>query len=320
MVIIALPVMAEWEVVQERDPDIRDYMAITFTDGKNGWVAGAAVLDDFENPGFIGYTFNGGKSWNKSEIKISAELTGIYFLDADNGWVVGQRGFIANTTNGKDWDLQTSKVDTALKSIYFANTEIGYAVGENDTIVSSRNGGRTWKVLQGGIVGNVGDDEASMFNAIQFIDEETGWIAGIRVFPATKTQKSIIQKTMDGGQTWVVQETGEEDIIEDIFFIDGSTGWAVGENGLILHTDNGGVNWTKQESGTEEIIRSVRFANATIGWAVGGDFGVGVILSTTDGGETWQTEESKVKMVKVHVLDKLNAWLAGANGLILKTE
>ncbi|MCG9126946.1 hypothetical protein JT359_05025 [Candidatus Poribacteria bacterium] len=317
---ITFSASAEWAIVQETDPDIRDYMSITFTDGKTGWVAGAAVLDDFENPGFIGYTFNGGKSWQKSEIKIPAELTGIYFLDADHGWAIGQKGMIANTTNGKDWDIQISKVDTTLRSIYFVNKDVGYAVGENETILSSKNGGRTWKVLYGGIVGNVGDDETSMFNAIQFLDESTGWIAGIRVFPAKKQQKTIIQKTTDGAQTWTQQETGKEDIIEDIFFIDDSTGWAVGENGIILYTNNGGKKWSEQTSGTEETIRSVAFADNNVGWAVGGDFGVGVILSTTDGGESWTVETQKQKMVKVHVLDRKNAWLAGSSGLILKSE
>ena len=50
----------------------------------------------------------------------------------------------------------------------------------------------------------------------------------------------MIQKTMDGGQSWDAQETGAEDVLEDIFFLDDKHGWAVGENGLILYTSNGG--------------------------------------------------------------------------------
>ena len=296
-------------------------MSIAFTDKKTGWVAGSALAEDFDNPGFIGYTNDGGKTWQKSKIKLSADLTGIYFLDANRGWVVGQKGIIANTTNGKDWELQISKVGTALKSIYFVDKNIGYAAGENDTIISTRNGGRSWKVLEGGqLGGGVGEDEASMFSAIQFIDEKTGWVAGIRVFPDTKTQKSVIQKTKDGARTWVHQEIGRDDILEDIFFIDASTGWVVGENGLILHTKNGGDEWTPQTSGTEEKLNSIRFADKNVGWAVGGDFGAGVILSTTDGGMTWEVEESKEKIVKVFVLDKQNTWVAGAIGTILKSE
>ena len=324
---IALPVMADWVTLQEMDPDIRDYMSMVFTNEKTGWVVGSAAFEDFENPGFIGYTMNGGKTWQKSEIKLSADLHKIHFLDANHGWAVGANGLIAGTTNGRDWERQICKVDkvlevnTALKGVYFINKNVGYAVGQNDTIVATKNGGKMWEALKGGkMAANVGDDEASMFNAVQFLDENTGWIAGVRVFPATKSQKSVIQKTTDGAVTWQIQETGTEDILEDIFFLDASVGWAVGENGVILHTTNGGKKWQIQKSGTTEILRSVRFVDKYTGWAVGGDFGVGVILSTNSGGKKWEIEKRKEKMVSVSVLDKKNAWLAAERGLILKTE
>ena len=302
-VIISIPVMADWVVMQKTDPEIRDYMAIVFTGKKTGWVAGSAPLEDFENLGFIGYTIDGGVTWQKSKIQLGADLTGIYFLDSNHGWVVGQKGIIANTTNGKDWDIQISKVGTWLKSIHFVNKNIGYAAGENGTFLSTRNGGRVWKVLQGGQVGEaVGEKDSSLYNAIQFLDEKTGWVAGVRLMPTKKSQSSLIEKTIDGAKTWVIQETGTED------------------NGVILHTNNGGDHWNMQTSGTQEKLRSIRFADKNVGWAVGGDFGVGVTLSTTDGGNTWTVEESREAKVKVFVLDKQNTWVAGATGSILKAE
>lgn len=318
--LISFPVFAGLVVKQKSDPDYRDYMSIVFTDENTGWVAGSALAEDFENPGFIAQTMNGGKVWQKLDTKISADLTGIFFLDEKHGWTVGAKGVIFNTTNGKDWDIQISKADTTLKNVYFVNKNVGFAVGETDTILSTKNGGSIWNVLSGGIVGNVGDDPASMFSALQFLDENTGWVVGIRVNPQKKTQKSVIQKTMDGGETWVNQETGKEDILEDIYFLDDSTGWAVGENGVILHTNNAGALWKEQSSGTIETLRSVRFVDKYTGWAVGGDLGVGVILSTNNGGIKWEMEETKEKMIKVFVLDEKNVWIAGARGLILKVE
>ena len=295
-------------------------MSIAFTSKSTGWVVGAASFEDFENPGFIGYTMDGGKTWQKSEIKIPADLAEVYFLDDKNGWAVGANGTIVNTDNGRDWEMQTSKVGNGLKGIYFINTEIGYAVGESDTILSTKNGGRSWKILQGGQLGAVGDDDANMYNAIQFLDENTGWIAGVRVSPSTQGQHALIQKTVDGGQSWVTQETGKEDILEDIFFLNASTGWAVGENGVILHTSDGGETWKEQSSGTEETLRSVGFADEKNGWAVGGDFGVGALLHTSDGGETWELEDSKEKIVKVFVLDGQNVWVASSTGAIMQAQ
>ncbi len=320
--LFALPAMAGFLVMQKSDPDIRDYMSIAFTGEKTGWAVGSATFEDFENPGFIGFTIDGGKTWNRSEIRLEADLTDLHFFDENHGWAVGQKGIIANTTNGRDWELQVSKVvGLTLSSIYFVNKDVGYAVGENETILSTKNGGRQWKVLKGGQIGSgVGEDNTSMFNSVQFLDEETGYVVGISVFPAEKTQKSVIIKTEDGGQTWVSQETGQEDILEDIFMLNANIGWAVGENGLVLYTKDGGKKWEKQQSGTEETLRSIRFANENVGWAVGGELGVGVVITTTDGGQNWSIEESNEKMMKVDVLDIQHVWLAGLTGLIMKAE
>ena len=319
-VFVFLPTADGWTVLQERDPDVRDYMSITFLNENTGWVVGAASFEDFENPGFIGYTTDGGATWQKSEIKISADLAEVYFLDDKYGWAVGANGAIVATPNGQDWEMQTSKVGNGLKAIYFVNKDVGYAAGESDTILSTKNGGRSWKLLQGGQLGAIGDDDANMYNAAQFLDEETGWLAGVRVSPSTQGQSALIQKTMDGGQSWVTQETGKEDILEDLFFLNATMGWAVGENGVILHTDNGGETWTEQTSGTQETLRSVGFADENNGWAVGGDFGVGAILHTTDGGETWELEDATEKLVKVFVLDGKNVWLASSTGAVMRAE
>lgn len=320
--LIAIPAMAGWLVLQTRDTAIRDYMSIIFTGEKTGWAVGSVAFEDYENPGFIGFTLDGGKSWNRSELRLESELTDLHFIDEKHGWAVGQNGLIANTTNGKDWELQVSKVvGITLSSINFVNEKVGYVVGENETILTTKNGGRQWKVLDGGLAGGgVGDDETSMYNSVQFLDEKTGFIVGIRVFPADKTQKSVIMKTEDGAQTWISQESGQEDILEDIYMLNTKIGWAVGENGLVLHTKDGGMRWDKQTSGTIETLRSVRFADEKVGWAVGGELGVGVVITTTDGGKTWTLEESREKMVKVHVLNIQHVWLAGATGLIMKAE
>ena len=322
---IVLPAAGNLSILQESDPEIRDYMSIVFTGEKNGWVVGVSPFE-LDYPGFVGYTADGGETWNKVEIDIDAQLASLYFLDDKHGWAVGEKGKIVATTNGMDWEIQTSKVDNPLKGIYFVNKDVGFAVGANDTILSTNTGGRTWKVLQGGIIGAVGDDEATMYNAIQFLDESTGWVAGVHVVPQV-SQNSVIQKTMDGGQNWVAQETGAEDVLEDIFFLDEKHGWAVGENGLILHTSNGGDKWTVQASGTEETLRSIRFADKYIGWAVGGDVGKGVIVRTNNGGKNWEVQDlsglkaglldvGKIQMNSVFILGK-QVWLAGGNGVIL---
>ena len=317
-----------WNVLQQMDlEDVRDYNGVAFISAKEGWVVGVSALD-MESPGYIGHTRDGGSTWEKAETPINQMLNDIYFFDKKHGWAVGQEGMIVGTTNGgRRWDVQTSKVGNWLKGVHFASSNIGYAVGMNETVVKTTNGGKQWSVLRGGeVAAAVGDEETVVLNAVQFLDESTGWVTGVRISPETGGQDGLVQKTTDGGQTWLDQPTNIPDILEDIFFVDANNGWAVGENGIVLHTTNGGDRWDIQTSGTEEKLLSVSFADNAVGWAAGGGLGVSVILHTTDGGATWETQTiddpiiSKVPANSVFVLDANNVWVTGNNGFVASSS
>jgi photosystem II stability/assembly factor-like uncharacterized protein len=86
----------------------------------------------------------------------------------------------------------------------------------------------------------------------------------------------------------------EDACLCDVTFIDTQHGWAVGDNGVILHTSDGGRRWSPQDSGVSCTLHSVSFIDARIGWAAGGmawpflHDTSGVVLATRDGGATWQ--------------------------------
>lgn len=60
---------------------------------------------------------------------------------------------------------------------------------------------------------------------------------------------------------------------------------AVGEFGLLLGSSDQGRSWRQLASPTAVMLTGVHFVDVLHGWAVGHD---GVVLSTTDGGATWQ--------------------------------
>ncbi|MDI6712545.1 MAG: cell wall-binding repeat-containing protein [Anaerosomatales bacterium] len=68
-----------------------------------------------------------------------------------------------------------------------------------------------------------------------------------------------------------------------VFFIDQTTGFAAGANGLIAKTTNGGENWWAVRTGAE-ALRGVAFWTSLQGVAVSLDRKA---LGTTDGGSTW---------------------------------
>ena len=77
------------------------------------------------------------------------------------------------------------------------------------------------------------------------------------------------------------------------FFVDSIEGWAVGADGLILHSIDSGKNWERQPSGSTARLNDIFFATPYIGWAAGemaldSELGTGgVILATANGGANW---------------------------------
>ena len=81
--------------------------------------------------------------------------------------------------------------------------------------------------------------------------------------------------------------------LHDVTFVGERRGWAVGDRGVIWRTDDGGHSWQLQSSGVNCSLRSVCFLTDRVGWIVGGGITphvrttYGVVLGTTDGGDTW---------------------------------
>jgi|GEM_PF-1196135 len=119
---------------------------------------------------------------------------------------------------------------------------------------------------------------------------------------------------------WVKQSpspTGE--ILEDVFFVDENTGWAVGLEGEIVFTKDGGSTWSTQSSGTTRRLRNVFFLDESTGWVVGD---TGTILHTTDGGTNWvaQNSTSTSSLSDICFVDASNGWAVGRDGKILHTS
>ncbi len=82
--------------------------------------------------------------------------------------------------------------------------------------------------------------------------------------------------------------------LNDVCFMGSKIGWVVGDHGVLWHSRDGGLTWMLKKSTVDCPLRSVCFLTNQVGWIVGGRtapftrIGYGVVLSTTDGGATWQ--------------------------------
>ena len=91
-------------------------------------------------------------------------------------------------------------------------------------------------------------------------------------------------------QSWYKLDSGSDEFLSAIFFVDPDLGYSCGTNGTILKTTDGGINWELLNSGTTLPLGDVHFINADTGFVTGGTWnGEGVVLRTIDGGDTWST-------------------------------
>ena len=133
-------------------------------------------------------------------------------------------------------------------------------------------------------------------HSIFFINPDTGFVAG------EANAKGIIQKTMNGGNTWanVYTSTANAEWVYDIYFANSDTGIAVGESGTILRTIDGGTNWSRQTI-SNVIFNSVHFPTSTVGYITGQGTPQAPIYKTIDGGMNWTAQVSNADSALVSI-------------------
>ena len=118
------------------------------------------------------------------------------------------------------------------------------------------------------------------------------WIHGVDANTVWAVGPGLVLHTADGGSTWSDQTPAEigPEHVNGVFAVDRNTVWVVSDAGGIYRSDDGGDHWDKQESGTSGWVMRMFALNKLEAWVV--TIAVvptypGLILRTTDGGQTW---------------------------------
>jgi len=119
---------------------------------------------------------------------------------------------------------------------------------------------------------------------------------------------------------WLQQTSGVSTSLLDIDFINQNTGWASGDNGVIVKTTNGGLNWIPQLSGVSKRLEGIDAVDVNTLYCVGWDE---TILKTTDGGNNWIAIRNGPPMqggsfFKVFFLNANTGWIL-RNNYIMRT-
>jgi photosystem II stability/assembly factor-like uncharacterized protein len=247
-------------------------------------------------------TTNGGDDWKIYGVGIGDPklyaFKGLYFLNADTGFV-GNYGQVYKTTDGcQDWEVQDFKSQGVkfVESIKFYNYRIGI-VAAGYKILKTTDGGQNW------IVGDV----PTATHDIAFIDTSNIILVG-----------DEIHKSTDGGKNWRFITSYTYRLFNSVFFINNLIGCAVGENGIIVRTTDGGENWTIIPSNTSHNLWQVVFLSNSIGYIVGEN---GDILYTKDAGLSWSFQNSGIInfLSSISFINQTTGFIVGTEGTILKT-
>src|SRR5262249_39161874 len=81
----------------------------------------------------------------------------------------------------------------------------------------------------------------------------------------------------------------EDAPLRAVQMVDDKEGWAVGDEGVVLHTIDGGKCWERQPTGVRASLRSLCFLSPFVGWVAGREElpqggSTGVLLCTKEGG------------------------------------
>ncbi len=164
----------------------------------------------------------------------------------------------------------------------------------------------------------------------------------------------------DGGLTWKQAKVPVSSDLTAVYFVNDQKGWAVGHDGVILHTADSGETWTLQldgpranerlvqhmqervtanpqsaekkqlledakrykEQGADKPFLDVWFADENNGYAVGA---YNLVFRTRDGGKNWEPwfdQTDNPKLFNLYAIRPAagSLFIAGEGGLVLKLD
>lgn len=244
-----------------------------FFDEDTGLATGFILLGNSE---VILRTTNGGLNWSFVNVNNVGDwprlLNDIDFPTATTGYAVGSNGRILKSTDsGQTWSALTSGTTRELRAVHFMNATTGIAAGDG-IILKTTNGGNTWTTsnfpgqafndihfinpAEGAVIGgggilktvNGGDFWAAVpgsieGNTLYLVGADTIFVGG-----------SGISQSINGGQYFLPQPSvPDNETFNKLDFFNNTTGYAVGEEGIVRRTASFGDPFALNDAGVSEI-------------------------------------------------------------------
>ncbi|MBK9227710.1 MAG: YCF48-related protein [Ignavibacteria bacterium] len=244
-----------------------DLNSVWFRNANSGFIAGGS-----EGSRALRRTTNGGQTWLSMFLSVTAgELTQIFFVDDNTGYISGKSNTLFITTNGGvNWGFANNITQPGLSfnTVHFSTHQTGFLGGTYGIIYKTTDGASVWnqklpfglkeegreidvpddqtayvlttnklmKTTNGGSNWNVFSEDYYPYKEIQFMNANTGFV----------WRNFELYRTTNGAQSWN-HITQNVDSIWSYQFTDANTGfgWRPVVELELYRTSNFGQNWTK---------------------------------------------------------------------------
>lgn len=309
---------------------------------------GAFILDDqhiwaytFTTSPTIYYTSNGGANWNTSATIPKIDV--VDFFDAQIGIALDGRNVYKSINGGQTWtEIAANGLSNSANDVTFgATSNVLVAATLNAKPNISTDGGMTWNAITTPLVNQ-------RSHSVVALSDTEFWIGN--------DLSSVIHST-DGGMTWTETSGPTRNVIQDVYFVNRNTGFAIGQKGMLLRTTDAGAHWNDISFGTRSYLcifgldvndlwigtaqRILHSANAGDTWTEAVVFPSGnindilgishdrILASSTSGtiylsknaGMTWDSVYSSgLQMRSIARIDDLHYMATGYNGVIVRSD
>jgi len=260
-----------------------------------------------------------GEHWQQITVPTRATLTGVYFHDKLNGWVVGHDAVVLRTTDGgKTWEkvYYDPEGQTPLFDIWFRDEKYGIAVGAYGLYLVSEDGGASWDISEMNVsIEKSEDDPDEEANKAEdyddFLDSYDLHLNSIvladngKLYIAAEAGK--VYRSDDTGDSWVPLAPDYIGSFFGVLPVTGDTVLVFGLRGHMFRSEDAGKTWQEIETPTQEML--------TNGFVVSGDeiyiTGLGgTMLRSNDGGRSFSLVEQGHR-------DGFNAIIQGPDGKLV---
>jgi len=207
-----------------------------------------------------------GEHWQQVTVPTRQTLTGVYFQDKMNGWVVGHDAVILRTKDGgKTWEkvYYDPEGQTPLFDVWFKNEKQGIAIGAYGLYLVSEDGGARWDVSELNVIADAsendpGEEASKEEDDDDFLDSYDLHLNSIakadngKLYVAAEAGK--VYRSDDSGGSWVPLAPDYIGSFFGVLPVTGDTVLVFGLRGHLFRSEDAGNTWQEIETPTQEML------------------------------------------------------------------